>query len=99
MNGNDFTAKKMDQVDRTVFWHYLVMYPQDIAFDFNNSALQRSTTSMSHFMFLLEYKIKIVLLLWGGELYNKYECPRFSCSLCGNPVFLNSVQSSSLLSN
>ena len=60
MKGTDVTMKEMDQVDRTVLGTVWVMYPKkSIAFDFNNATLQRSTTYMSHFMFLLEYKTSL----------------------------------------
>ena len=51
--------KKMDQVDRTVLGTVGSCILKIIAFDFNNTALQRSITEISHFMFLLEYKTKI----------------------------------------
>ena len=63
--------KKIDQVDRTVLDTFGSCILKGIAFDFNNAELQRSTTYVSHFMFLFKYKIKIVFLLWSGELYNR----------------------------
>ena len=45
MKGRDFTMKKMDQVDRTVFCTVgSCILKSIIAFDFNNTALKRSTT-------------------------------------------------------
>ena len=49
MKGKDLTMKKMDQVDRTVLGTVWIMYPKNIAFDLNNTALQRSTTDMRSF--------------------------------------------------
>ena len=55
--------KKMDQVDRTV----LGTVESRILKKYCNTALQRSTSKISHVMFLLEYKIKIIFssLGWG----------------------------------
>ena len=69
MKGRDLTMKKIDQGDRTVLGAVGSCILKSIAFGFNNTALQCSTTKMSHFMFLLEYNIKIAFLLWGEELY------------------------------
>ena len=44
MKGRDLTMKKMDQVDRTVLGTVGSCILKSIAFDFNNVALQRSTT-------------------------------------------------------
>ena len=44
MKGRDLTMKKMDQVDRTVIGTVVSCILKSIAFDFNNNALQRSTT-------------------------------------------------------
>ena len=68
MKGRDLTMKKMDQVDRTVLCTVGSCILKCIAFDFNNTALQRSTTKMSHVIFLLEYKIKIVFPSLGWEI-------------------------------
>ena len=57
----------MEQVNSSVLDTVGSCMLKSIAFDFENTALQCSTTLMSHFMFLLEYKIKIVFpsLGWG----------------------------------
>ena len=44
MKGRDLTMKKMDNVDRTVLGTFGSCVLKSIAFDFNNTALQRSTT-------------------------------------------------------
>ena len=44
VKGRDLTMKKMDQVDRTVLGTVGSCILKSIAFDFNNIALQRSTT-------------------------------------------------------
>ena len=44
MKGRDHTMKKMDRVNRTVFGTVRSCILKSIAFDFNNTALQRSTT-------------------------------------------------------
>ena len=44
MKGRDLTLDKMDQIDRTVLGTVGSCILNSIAFDFNNTALQRSTT-------------------------------------------------------
>ena len=44
MKGRDLTMKKMDQVDRIDLGTVGSCILKRIAFDFNNTALQRSTT-------------------------------------------------------
>ena len=67
--------KKIDQVDHTVLGTVRSYILKSIAIDFNNTALQRSTTLMSHFMFLLECKIKIVFPSFGrGIILQKIPC-------------------------
>ena len=44
MKGRVLTMKKMDPVDRTVLSTVGSCFLKRIAFDFNNTALQRSTT-------------------------------------------------------
>ena len=44
MKGRDFTMKKMDQGDSTVLGNVGSCILKSNAFDFNNTALQRSTT-------------------------------------------------------
>ena len=44
MKGRDLTMNKMDQVDRTVYKKCRSCILKNIAFDFNNTALQCSTT-------------------------------------------------------
>ena len=44
MKGRDLTMKKMDQIDRTVLGTVWSCILKSIAFDFNDAALQRSTT-------------------------------------------------------
>ena len=44
MKERDLTMKKMDQVDRTVLGAVRSCILKSIAFDFNNTAIQRSTT-------------------------------------------------------
>ena len=46
MKGINLTMKKMDQVDRTVLGTVGSCILKSIAFNFNNTALQRSTTDM-----------------------------------------------------
>ena len=44
MKGRDHTMKKMDHIDHTVFGTVGSCILKSIAFDFSNTALQRSTT-------------------------------------------------------
>ena len=44
MKERELTMKKMDQFDRTVLSSVWSCILKSIAFDFNNTALQRSTT-------------------------------------------------------
>ena len=46
MKGKDLTMKKMDQIDRKVLGTVGSCILKSIAFDFNNTTLQRSTTDI-----------------------------------------------------
>ena len=73
MKGRDLTTKRMDQVDRTVLGTVGSCVLKSIVFDFNNIALQRSTTFNVSLQVLIRIKDQDSFsFFWVGNYITDY---------------------------